>query len=352
MRLAVVLANLGGPDSPAAVRPFLFNLFNDAAIIGAPQPLRVLLAKFISSRRAPVAAAIYAHIGGRSPILEQTELQAQRLEALLLTKLAPGAATKVFVAMRYWHPLVAETAAAVKAWGPDRIVLLPLYPQFSTTTTASFFDAWDKSAAKVGLAVPTARVCCYPLAPGFLAAHKTMLGAALAEAKAKGPFRLLFSAHGLPQRVVAKGDPYPWQVEQTAAALAQALNWPSLDWRVSYQSRVGPLAWIGPATDDEIRRAGNEGKGLVIVPIAFVSEHSETLVELDLDYAQLAGKSGVPFYLRVPTLGAQPYFIEALAELAQSASPNTGLCPPGGKRLCPAAWACCPASANLVESAA
>ena len=314
MRLAVVLGNLGGPDAPAAVEPFLFNLFNDPAIIGLPQPFRRLIAHLIASRRAPLAREIYARIGGASPILAETRAQADALERMLAGKLAPGDSAKVFIAMRYWHPFVEDAAAAVRSWKPDYVVLLPLYPQFSTTTTASFFDAWDKTT--MGQDGRTARICCYPTHQDFLAAHLSLLRPVLTEAEGKGAFRLLFSAHGLPKRVVAKGDPYAWQIEQTAQALATGLGLPDLDWRICYQSRVGPMAWLEPSTLAEIRRAGSEGKGVVLAPIAFVSEHSETLVELDLEYGHIAQETGVPFYLRVPTLSSNASFIAALAALA------------------------------------
>lgn len=352
MRLAVVLANLGGPDRPEAVRPFLFNLFNDPAIIGARQPLRFVIAQMISRRRAPIAREIYGRIGGRSPILEQTQSQAATLEQVLGTKLDPGTRAKVFVAMRYWHPFLQETAEAVRAWAPDRIVLLPLYPQFSTTTTASFFMGWDKAAGRVGLRVLTARLCCYPGLDGFIAAHRALLQPVIAQAKAKGPFRVLFSAHGLPQRIVKKGDPYPWQVEQTVDTLVRALGEEDLDWKICYQSRVGPLAWTPPFIENEIDRAGRDRKGLIVVPIAFVSEHSETLVELDLDYAKRARTRGVPFYLRVPTLGAHPAFMDALASLTLRLARSDGLSSATGGRICPASSCACPNNARKAEHAA
>ena len=166
-RLAVVLLNLGGPDSPAAVEPFLYNLFSDPAIIRLPQPLRWALARLISRRRAPVARAIYAHLGGGSPLLPNTQAQAAALEGLLQ---AEDSEVKVFIAMRYWHPVSAETAREVAGYGPDEILLLPLYPQYSTTTTESSIAAWEKAAASAGLRAPTRAVCCYPAEEGFIAA--------------------------------------------------------------------------------------------------------------------------------------------------------------------------------------
>ncbi|MDP1625972.1 ferrochelatase [Parvibaculum sp.] len=324
-KVAVVLFNLGGPDGPEAVEPFLFNLFIDPAIIGLPQPFRWLVAKLVSKRRAPVAKDIYAELGGGSPIVPLTRDQGQALEAAL----AGGeSGFRTFIAMRYWHPFADEAAAAIKAWGADEIVLLPLYPHYSTTTTESSLRDWERAAAKAGLSTPVKTVCCYPLAPGFIAAHAALLGDAIAEAGGLEGVRILFSAHGLPKKVIEAGDPYQAQVEQTCAALVAALGIEKADWVTCYQSRVGPLEWIGPATDKEIVRAGAEGKSLIVVPIAFVSEHSETLVELDKEYGRLAKESGVPRYFRVPALGTEPHFIEALAGLVRAAqASDTILCP-------------------------
>ncbi|OAN49582.1 ferrochelatase [Magnetospirillum moscoviense] len=311
-KTAVVLFNMGGPDSLEAVEPFLFNLFNDKAIIGAPWPIRPLLAKLISSRRAPVAKEIYRQIGGASPILRETKAQASALEFAL------GEGFKVFVAMRYWHPFTAETVAAVKAWGADRVVLLPLYPQFSTTTNRSSLRAWAAQAAKAKLNLPTESICCYPAQAGLIAAMAELVRAGLSKASAHGRPRVLFSAHGLPQGVVDRGDPYPMHVEMTARAVVSASGLDDLDWGVCYQSRVGPLKWIGPATEDELARAGADKVPVVVVPIAFVSEHSETLVELDIEYRHRAGSLGIPAYIRVPTVSAHPAFIEGLAELVRN----------------------------------
>jgi protoporphyrin/coproporphyrin ferrochelatase len=311
-RRAVVLMNLGGPDSLAAVRPFLYNLFSDPAIISLPAWLRLPLAWLIAARRAAVARGIYAQLGGSSPLLANTQAQAQALEAEL------GTGYRCFIAMRYWHPLTAATVAAVKAWGPDQIILLPLYPQFSTTTTASSLEAWQSEALRQGLGGNTRGIRSYPALRGFVAALAGLVAEALdAAAHGAAPMRLLFSAHGLPLKIVAAGDPYPSEVERTAVAVVEALARPGLDWRVCFQSRVGPLAWLGPSVDEELRRAGRDGVAAVIAPISFVSEHSETLVELDRDYRRLAEVCGVPAYHRVPAVGTDRRFIAALAELVR-----------------------------------
>lgn len=340
-KIAVVLFNLGGPDRPDAVKPFLFNLFNDRAIIGAPGPLRWLLAKLISHRRAPVAREIYAQIGGRSPLLEQTMAQKEALEAALLDPGGEGGdegeEIRLFVSMRYWHPMSDEVAQAVAAYGPDEVVLLPLYPQFSRTTTGSSLGDWRRAAKATGLRTPTRAICCYPTAPGYIHAQAGLVRDAIAEAGGAAGPRVLFSAHGLPKRIIAAGDPYQAQIERTAGAVVDELGIADLDWLVCYQSRVGPLEWIGPGTDEEIVRAGADKVGVVVVPIAFVSEHSETLVELDIDYRRLADEHGVPAYVRVPAVGVDPVFIEALADLVRHVRRQDGtVCCHAGGRFCAA----------------
>ncbi len=337
-RIAVVLFNLGGPDGPEAVRPFLFNLFSDPAIIGAPGFVRLPLAALISTMRARSARANYALMGGASPLLPETRAQAAALEAALGAR-AGGDEVKVFIAMRYWRPMSEETARAVAAFAPDEIVLLPLYPQFSTTTTASSIAAWRKAYRGPG----TVRaVCCYPTLEGLVAGHALRIEEAWRAAGSPRPSRLLFSAHGLPEAVVERGDPYQAQIEATAAAVAERLggNW---DWRVCYQSRVGPLGWLGPETKAEIEAAGREGLGVVIAPIAFVSEHVETLVELDRDYARAGAAAGCESYVRAPALGVEAGFIAALADLALAAVGRRSGAAPGSGFTCAARWSKCPA---------
>jgi len=338
-KTAVVIYNLGGPDRLDAVRPFLFNLFNDPLILRMPAPLRWLLARLISTRRAPVAREIYAKMGGRSPILEQTVAQRDALQAAL----GDGDEAKVFVAMRYWHPFAAQCVAQVAAYRPDRIVLLPLYPQFSTTTTGSFLRVWRAAAGAAGLAAPTTEICCYPTESGFIASMAEATERAIGRAAAFGRPRVLFSAHGLPKKIVAAGDPYQAQVEATVAALLERLDPSSFDPVICYQSRVGPVEWLKPYTDAEIRDAAAAGRPIVVVPVAFVSEHSETLVELDIEYRELALAGGAPAYERVPTVGASPGFIAGLARLVGAArAAEGGILPDGGKRLCPAGFGDCP----------
>ena len=346
-KTAVVLFNLGGPDSLEAVRPFLFNLFFDPAIIDRPKPLRWFLARLISSRRAPIAREIYKELGGSSPLLANSLAQAEALEKELNHRWDSGARrARTFVAMRYWHPRSDEIARAVRDYAPDELVLLPLYPQYSTTTSGSSLADWHRAAAGLSLPKPAKAMCCYPDQPGLIAEIAERLGAALAAAddsmdESRRP-RVLFSAHGLPRKIIEAGDPYQWQVERTAAAIVEALKdrptgRNALDWVVCYQSRVGPLEWIGPYTDAEITRAGRDGVPVIVVPIAFVSEHSETLVELDVEYRRLAEAQGVPSYVRVPTVGTSPSFIRGLADLVTtSLEADAAICSSAGGRICPA----------------
>ncbi|MBI1360649.1 MAG: ferrochelatase [Alphaproteobacteria bacterium] len=334
-RIAVVLFNLGGPDGPADVRPFLQNLFSDPAIIRSPAPVRWFLSRLISMSRKKSAVANYAKMGGGSPLLPETRKQADALDAELARR---GLEAKCFIAMRYWKPFAPETVAAVKAWGATRVVLLPLYPQFSTTTTASSLKSWADAG---GLSAAT--VCCYPTAPKFIEAHARKILAAWEAADRPGNVRLLLSAHGLPEMIVKAGDPYQWQVEQTAAALRPLLP---TDWEIEicYQSRVGRLVWIGPPTDECVTRAAADGKSILVCPIAFVSEHIETLVELDEDYRHVAEAAGAITYVRVPALGVDAGFIETLADLTVSAlnDSDASVRSHCGGRICPAGWRDCP----------
>ncbi len=342
-KTAIVLMNLGGPDTLDAVQPFLFNLFNDPAIIGLPNPFRRLLAHVISKKRAPKAQGIYNEIGGKSPILENTQAQAQALEA----SLSGHGQVKTFIAMRYWHPMTEQVVADVKQYAPDHIILLPLYPQFSTTTTGSSFKEWDKLAKEKELKTPTSKVCCYPAHESFVKAHAQLIRTYYDEAARFGKPRILFSAHGLPEKVIKRGDPYQMQVEMGTQAILKTLGVDNPDYVNCYQSRVGPLKWIGPSTEDELLRAGADKKPVVLVPIAFVSEHSETLVELDVEYAELAHGQGVNHYYRVPTLSTHAYFIAALSDICLKQTAAGGLAPDTGVRICGPEWKECPCNRRV-----
>ena len=311
---AVILFNLGGPDKLESVEPFLFNLFNDPAIISIPTIFRYPLAKFISKRRAPIAKNIYKEIGNKSPILELTQEQGQKLEKNLLEK----GDYRCFVVMRCWHPRAVDVIKKVREYNPEEIILLPLYPQFSASTSGSSITEWKHLCEKERYKIKTKIVCCYPTEKNFIESHANLIKKTIKNLE-NNNFKLLFSAHGLPENKIKKGDPYQWQVEQTVERIMRKLRDDNLDHIISYQSRVGPLKWIGPSTDEMIIKYSKENKGIVIVPVAFVSEHSETLVELDIEYKKLAEKNGCSFYKRVPALGVEENFIKGLSELVLQA---------------------------------
>lgn len=315
-KVAVILFNLGGPDSLKSVKPFLFNLFNDKNIIPLPKFLRYFLAKIISYSRAKKASKIYSLLGGRSPILKNTIQQAEALEC----SLNKHGNFKVFTVMRYWHPMSCEVMNAVEEYDPSNIVLLPLYPQFSRSTTWSSIEDWRSNSKK--LKAREHVICCYYKHQGFVDAYVELINAALKKVKRAGHFRLLFSAHGLPVRNIENGDPYKWQIEESVKSIMNKIK--DVDYRICYQSRVGKLEWISPYTEDEIISAGNDKAGVVLVPISFVSEHSETLVELDIEYKELADEHGVPFYIRVPTVSVNEKFISSLEDLCMEAIKGMG----------------------------
>ena len=345
-KVAVVLFNLGGPDCPEAIKPFLLNLFRDPAILRVPFFVRPILARIIARARVAPATENYALLGGKSPLLSLTQEQGSALEAAL-----PEMEAKCFIAMRYWHPFSLDTARKVKAWEPDEVVLLPLYPQFSTTTTGSSLAAWRDAAVRVGLATQITTICCYPVDPAYATATAALVKAGYDRARTEldeaVPLRVLFSAHGLPEIIIKGGDPYQWQIEQTVAAVVAAWG-AEIDHQICYQSRATPQKWIGPSTDAEIERAAKDKTAVLVVPIAFVSEHTETLVELDVEYRDLAEKLGVPGYFRVPTQNADAGFIASLAGVVRQALEcGPGLCSGSGKRLCEASHLGCPFRSNV-----
>jgi ferrochelatase len=309
---AIILFNLGGPASLAEVRSFLFNLFYDKAIIRLPNPVRYLIARLISSLRTQKAQKIYSQIGGRSPILENTIAQAKELEKKV-NRDHPDVEFKVFVCMRYSAPFSADVVKEVIKGGYGEILLVPLYPQFSSTTTKSSYDDFIKSLPKF-YSGKIKLLCCYPTQNTFISAHAELINEEIKGSRGKRT-RILFSAHGLPESVIKNGDPYQWQVEQTVNEVVREIGIRDLDYKICYQSRVGPMKWIGPSTEDCIKESGQQGKDVVLVPIAFVSEHSETLVELDLEYRDLAISSGVKKYKRVKTLSQSEIFIESLSKM-------------------------------------
>ncbi|MBO1081379.1 ferrochelatase [Roseomonas sp. 573] len=346
-KVAVVLFNLGGPDSPEAVRPFLTNLFTDPAIFRLPTVLREPLGRLVAWRRTKAATENYAILGGRSPLLPLTEEQGSALQAAL-NEDEEAIEARCFVAMRYWHPLSDATARAVQDWDADEIVLLPLYPQFSTTTTGSSITAWAEACRKIRLERPTRTLCCWHSDDDMLKATALGLKRAYEQARAEVPegtgLRILFSAHGLPETIVKQGDPYQWQVEQMMAGLVEAMGIEGLDFQLCYQSRVTPQKWLAPSTETALEKAAQDKVAVLVHPIAFVSEHSETLVELDVEYRELAHKLGVPGYHRAPTQNSDPAFIASLARLVQQVrgAGERRLCSFAGGRQCPKVHTGCP----------
>ena len=298
---AVLLFNLGGPDSIKAIKHFLFNLFNDKCIINLPKPFRYLLAKYISYKRFKTAREIYSFLGGKSPILDETKKQANKLEKLL------GQDYKVFISMRYWKPFIEDALKDIEKYNPDEVILLPLYPQYSTATTLSSFKSCITK-----IKYPTKIICCYYDHPDFIKSQAKLILKYYYQIEESNKIRILFSAHGLPYSFIEKGDPYEFQINKTATLISKEMKIENLDWRVCYQSKVGKKKWLEPSTESEIKQAVKDGVSLIIVPIAFVSEHSETLVELDIEYKNLA--KGIK-YFRVNTVSDDDTFINCLAKI-------------------------------------
>jgi len=308
MKTAVFLMNLGGPRNLEEVEPYLYELFADPLVVTAPLgPLRPLFAKLVSHFRAPSSAEKYALIGGRSPLVEGTEAQARALSAVL------GPDFSVHLAMRCGHPSTEEGVRDALAAGAEQAVSLPLYPQFANATTTSSLRemrrVWPADR-------PLFEVCSYPDHPGWLDASAAALREAIARVKPENRDQLLvvFSAHGLPMSQVEKGDPYPKEIEKSARGTAERAG--VRDWQVTYQSRVGPAKWLGPDTSRWLE-ANSRGRAVVTHPIAFVSEHLETLYDMDILAAAAAKKGGAIEYHRAAAVGVRPEFIEALADVVK-----------------------------------
>jgi ferrochelatase len=338
-KIAVVLFNLGGPDAQTSIRPFLKNFFMDKNIITAPWPVRFFLSELISRKRSKKEAGTsYGLLDHKSPLLENTLAQAEALENALHDS-DPSVTWKTFTCMRYWHPMSDAVSKHVQAWQPDEIILMPLYPQFSTTTSWSSFEDWHKAAAATGLSVKTSTICCYPLNYGFIEASAHLIRRAHDEFITQHPNlfpRVLFSAHGLPEKIIEGGDPYQWQCEQSAKVIAEATGISNLDWQICYQSRVGRLKWIGPSTEDALHKAAKDNVPVLIYPHAFVSEHVETLVEIEIEYRHLAEQIGVPGFVRVPTVSTSPEFITGLVDEIKNSLNNDSR-----ERICPTDFTRC-----------
>jgi protoporphyrin/coproporphyrin ferrochelatase len=309
-RRGIALLQFGGPDSPAAIRPFLRDLFDDAEILPYPAVLRKPLAWTIAKFRAPHVAENYAHMGGASPIGRWTEAQAEGLRRAL-----PGVAVEV--AMRAWRPSTADAVEKLLAAGCDEILALPLYPQYSfTTTRSSMTELRTRLRRQADGRVTLRTVRNWPTHAGYVDATCRIVRRELA--KFERPPRILFNAHGLPMRVVAKGDPYPGEVRATVAACVASLGLADGDWSLSFQSRVGYLEWLRPYTEDEIPKLGAAGvRDLLVVPMSFVCDHYETLYEMRVLQGDMAKAAGIERYVVAPALNDDPTFLAALADIAR-----------------------------------
>jgi ferrochelatase len=319
-RVGVLLLNLGGPDRIEDVRPFLFNLFADPEIIRIPFPwMQKPLAWLISTLRYQKSQENYRHIGGGSPLRRITEEQAVAVQECLQEK---GQDARVYVGMRYWHPFTEEAVAKIKRDGVDRLVILPLYPQFSISTSGSSFrlleQLWNQDSA-LGAIEYTAVPSWYHR-PGYIQAMAELIAQALDHCPNPDRVHIFFSAHGVPLSYVEEaGDPYQREIEDCTRLIVQALN-RSNEHTLAYQSRVGPVEWLKPYTEDAIVELAEKGvKDLLVVPISFVSEHIETLQEIDMEYREIAEHSGIENFDRVPALNTHPVFIEDLANLVVEA---------------------------------
>ena len=323
-RIGVALFNLGGPDTLDDVRPFLRNLFSDPEVIGLPFPFRQALAWWIAARRAAIARGYYEQIGGGSPLRRLTAQQAAALEKALGAR----GDYKVVVAMRYWAPFTEDAVAELTAYRPDRLVLLPLYPQYSYATTRSSLAHFQRVWGARGLpGIPIATVAQWHDHPGYLAA----MAEQIVETRARmpegdgSPVHLLYSAHGIPMSLIDEGDPYQRQIEEGVRLITARLpEWAREPGRIhlAYQSRVGRKQWLEPAVETMLDRLGHEGvTRLLVVPLSFVSDHSETLYEIDILYRDLAAKVGITGFARMASLNDSPTFVAALADLVLGACP-------------------------------
>jgi ferrochelatase len=308
-KIGVVLMNMGGPDSLDAVEPFLYNLFSDHDIIQIPRLIQKPVAYLISKIRAEKTKEYYEYMGGKSPQKEQTLLQARALQQSL------GERYKVVVAMRYWHPFTEEAIKELMKENIEKIVLLPLYPQYSKTTTGSSFNEFFRQYKRFNLDVPVVKISDFHNHPKYIKAMVENIKKHLPE-NFKDYF-FLFSAHSLPEKIIKENDPYQKQTQTTVELIMK--HFPENKYTLAYQSKIGPVKWLEPMTDEVIKKLANEGvKNLVVIPVSFVSEHSETLYELDYQYGNLAKNLGIKNYIRIPTLKDDPLFIDALKEIVTS----------------------------------
>ncbi|MBI1803862.1 MAG: ferrochelatase [Ignavibacteriae bacterium] len=315
-RIGIVLFQLGGPDSLEAIEPFLYNLFRDPDIINFPGAFlaRRPLAKFISSRRSKKVAEHYKEIGGKSPIVDLTNAQAAALQRELDEQMR----AKVFVAMRYWHPMTQAVIQEMKKERFTKIVLLPLYPQFSKATTISSMKEWTRQCNINNFNhIPSLPICCYYNHPLYIDAIVDKINAAYKKFSHLSPadVDLVFSAHGVPVSLVKEGDPYKVQIEETVRLVVEKGQWKSPHF-LCYQSKVGPAEWLKPSIDNTVHALAAQGrKHLLVIPVAFVTEHIETLHEINIETREEAKHLGIEQFEMMPALNDHPKFIQCLADL-------------------------------------
>ncbi|MEY4430917.1 MAG: hypothetical protein RLZZ533_853 [Cyanobacteriota bacterium] len=323
-KVGVLLLNLGGPERIQDVGPFLYNLFADPEIIRLPNPaLQKPLAWLISTLRAGKSQAAYRSIGGGSPLRRITEQQARELQSTLRQR---GIEATSYVAMRYWHPFTESAVADIKADGVDEVVVLPLYPHFSISTSGSSFRELQRlRQGDPGFSrLPIRCIRSYYDDPGYIGAMAELIAKEIQACPDPAQAHVFFSAHGVPKSYVEEaGDPYQQEIETCARLIMERLQADlghANPYTLAYQSRVGPVEWLKPYTDDALHELGAAGvKDLVVVPISFVSEHIETLEEIDIEYREIATESGITNFRRVPALDTTPSFIQGLANLVQQA---------------------------------
>jgi ferrochelatase len=312
----VVLFQLGGPDSIDAIEPFLYNLFCDSDIIDFPfaRIARQPLARLIASRRAKHVARHYRKIGGRSPILDYTTRQAKALERVL----SPDFDARVAIAMRYWHPMTDAAVHEIERYSPDELVLLPLYPQYSRTTTGSSLNEWNRCFHQHECHARVHVVMEFYEDPLYITSVVAAINAALTGFADPADTDFVFSAHGIPIAMIEQGDPYQHQIERTTDLVWERGGWGGRR-HLCYQSKVGASRWLAPSLHGHIASLAEEHRrNLLIVPISFVSDHVETLHEIDIEHREQALSLGIPNFRTVPGLNDSPAFIEALAGLVRS----------------------------------
>lgn len=323
-KIAIVLFNIGGPNDLRHVKEYLFNFFSDKNIIPLPYIFRKLLAFYISRTRASKTSSIYQKIGGFSPILKNSQAQTEALE-FMLNQNSEDIHYKTYICMRYWHPMASVVISQILADGPyDQIICLPLYPHCSKTTTISAYENWLSTMQEIA---PDERsknklICCYYDHPDYIQAYYELTLEQSLLAAQQGNFKILFSAHSIPEYLVKNGDPYQDHIIYSVKKIVEKLKetFPNLNYEITYQSKVGRIKWLSPTTEEVLLNCAKQNIIPVIVPVAFVSENSETLYELDIEYKELLTAHGMNYLFRVPTVSLHNLFIKCLADMVKKAA--------------------------------